>query len=324
MSNMEGEGKQAQFLLLMSMLDREDPPLQKKCIIEEFVDISKLTGGIDIMKENEEESPSKNTKCYLEENQSLEFMQTARRSRWLPPFPSAPTPLPPRSAPSNMLAHAREFLFLSPFKIGRVFTMSGSTSGTGWISTPPYIITCAHVVNEAKQEQLYVQLPDDTTIVKLKTLFVRPSQDYQGDYRRDVAFLEMISVMGTTAAISSLPLAGIEAGELDWTLQCVSAGMLAPSSTSETQKMLNPGTVESLSSTLATTNARADKGFSGGPILNKDMHIIGMIQGGHGEVMKSVQIIPICEISNASSIVSQFIQFPPIVVPMAVSGSNPF
>lgn len=91
----------------------------------------------------------------------------------------------------------------------------------------------------------------------------------------------------------------------------------SPSISTETQKMLNPGSGESYSHTLMTTNARADKGFCEGPILNNNMKIIGMIQDGHGDDIKSVKIIPIDEISNVSCIISQFTHVPPIAISMA-------
>ncbi|KAI5059476.1 hypothetical protein GOP47_0025795, partial [Adiantum capillus-veneris] len=274
--NMEAEveaeslQKQAQFLQLMSFLDDEEEPPKRKCKLEERVQISDLV-----------------------EN-SL-FLQRTRSAQLPPPLPCHSASLPSTSSDRTLLKRAKQFLFDKPYKMGRVYTLSGSSSGTGWISTPPCVVTCAHIVHEARSEQLYFQLPDDNTIVKLKVLWVRPEAECQVDYMRDVAFLELI------APISTLEVSGIDAGQLSWTSKCVTAGMLAPYSSLsplESQKMLDSGFVESHSWSLATTNARADKGFSGGPILNKDMQIIGMIQGGHGELIKTVKIIPISVISD--------------------------
>ncbi|MCO5612293.1 hypothetical protein L7F22_066558 [Adiantum nelumboides] len=245
-------GKQAQFLQLLSFLEDEEEQPKRKCKLEERVDISDMA-------------------------ESSLFMQRTRSAHLAHALPFHSASASSSSSDRTLIKQAKSFLSDKPYKLGRVYTLSGSSSGTGWISTPPCVLTCAHVVHAAKSEQLYFQFSADNTIAKLKVLYVRPEADYQGDYKRDVAFLELKSIMNSSTPISTLEIAGIDAGQLSWTCKRVTAGMLAPYTTLsplESQKMLNSGFVESHSWSLATTNARADKGFSGGPILNQEMQII--------------------------------------------------
>lgn len=71
--------------------------------------------------------------------------------------------------------------------------------------------------------------------------------------------------------------------------------------------MLNEGRVESLSSSLVTVSARADSGFSGGPIINTSFEIVGMVQGGEGEIIKTVKMIPIHDLVIHLSVISYFV-----------------
>lgn len=301
---------QRQLLQLLSIMDDGSEALKEKRVVEGIVDL----------EEFEDEHY---------------FMKRARKADLALPVAlqaspaSPPSPISLAMTSDDLAKKARDFLFKKPFKIGRVFTQSGITSGTGWISAVPIVITCAHVVTRAGSEDLYFQLPDNDTLISLKVVFTRPEADYISHHKRDIAVLKMENVVGSNRPIASLPMEGISAGCLDWTCKCVTAGILPPDSPyapNETQKMINCGTVKSESSCLVmTTSARADKGFSGGPLLNKAMEVIGMIQGDHGEIITTVKIIPIEEISNLCSILSHFIpNVPSIPVPMIVSGSSTF
>lgn len=301
------DSEQRQLLQILSILEDEGEALRENKVIEAKVELEEIEDDRFFVKRGRKVDP-----LLLSASSALDASLVSS----------------PSGIDEGFASKVKGFLFKTPYRVGRVFTASGNSSGTGWISTVPYVMTCAHVVTKAGPERLLFQLPDNVTVISVAVVFSMDEAEYTNHYKRDIAILKMESVLGSNSSIAALPLQGLDAGLLDWTCKCATVGILPPvcsSSPKETQKMVNCGTVESESSVLTTTSARADKGFSGGPLLNQAMQVIGMIQGDHGEVIKTVKIIPVEDISFLCSVLSQVNRgVPPIPIPMRVSGSSSF
>ncbi|MCO5558279.1 hypothetical protein L7F22_011858 [Adiantum nelumboides] len=219
-----------------------------------------------------------------------------------------------------------DFLFEpTHFRVGRVVADDFSYSGTGWFYERFFVVTCAHVIEEIKKKnkEVLLQLPDNT-LIDVEIMYSRPRDRMDLSYKMDIAILRMKQVHNTLPdSLDSLPIAAIPAGEPVWTSKCVTAGVLGTEAQNVLQKMLNVGRVESMSEVLTTVSARADVGFSGGPVLDRSARIIGMIQGGRGFEMKTVAIIPIEEVAKVIEVVSfSRPELPGLFLPMQIDSST--